>query len=114
GVRVVMVHVSDPDRWFETVYSDASKFGTKAEQYVGLSHMLELFPDLTWIAAHMGGDPEHPDHLEALLERYPHLNFDTSATKWQVRAVSARRAAVRSLLCRHPQRFLFGSDQVTH
>ena len=30
--------------------------------------MLEMFPDLTWIAAHMGGDPEHADHLEELLE----------------------------------------------
>jgi predicted TIM-barrel fold metal-dependent hydrolase len=75
--------------------------------------MLEAFPDLTWIGAHMGGDPEHPDHLEALLERYPHLNFDTSATKWQVREVSPRAAAVRALVCRHPDRFLFGSDLVT-
>jgi hypothetical protein len=61
----------------------------------------------------MGGDPEHPDHLEELLQRYPQLHLDTSATKWQVREVSARRQAVRALVCRHPQRFLFGSDLVT-
>jgi hypothetical protein len=61
----------------------------------------------------MGGDPEHPDHLEALLQRYPHLVFDTSATKWQVREVSSRRDAIRSLVCRYPDRFLFGSDLVT-
>jgi hypothetical protein len=113
GIRVIMVHVSDPDAWFRTVYADAAKYGTKADQYVGLERMLELFPDLTWIAAHMGGDPEHPDHLEALLERYPHLHFDTSATKWQVREVSAHAAAFRKLVCRYPQRFLFGSDLVT-
>src|SRR5262249_21983889 len=41
------------------------------------------------------------------------LHFDTSATKWQVREVSARREAIRSLVCRHPDRFLFGSDLVT-
>jgi predicted TIM-barrel fold metal-dependent hydrolase len=75
--------------------------------------MLELFPDLTWIGAHMGGDPEHADHLEALLEQYPHLYFDTSATKWQVREVSANRDAIRSLVLRKPERFLFGSDLVT-
>ena len=113
GVRIIMVHVADPDAWFRTTYADAARFGTKAEQYVGLERMLQLFPDLTWIGAHMGGDPEHPDHLEALLERYPHLHFDTSATKWQVREVSAHRAAVRSLVCRYPDRFLFGSDLVT-
>jgi Amidohydrolase len=113
GVRVVMVHVGDPDAWFRKVYTDAAKFGTKADQYVGLRRMIEMFPDLTWIAAHMGGDPEHADHLEALLERYPNLYFDTSAAKWQVREVSAHRDAVRGLMLRHSERFLFGSDLVT-
>jgi predicted TIM-barrel fold metal-dependent hydrolase len=113
GVRVVMVHVADPDAWFRTVYADASKFGSKPQQYEGLERMLQEFPDMTWIGAHMGGDAEHPDHLEALLERYPHLYFDTSATKWAVREVSARAAEVRGLICRHPDRFLFGSDLVT-
>ena len=88
GVRIVMVHVADPDVWFRTVYADGAKYGTKPEQYVRLEKMLNLFPDMTWIGAHMAGDPEHPDHLEALLEKYPHFYIDTSATKWQVREVS--------------------------
>jgi predicted TIM-barrel fold metal-dependent hydrolase len=113
GVRVFMVHVADPDTWFRTVYADAAKFGTKPEQYVGLERMLAMFPDVTWIGAHMGGGPEHPDHLQALLEKYPNLLFDTSATKWQVREVSPRRAAIRALICRYPERFLFGTDLVT-
>ena len=113
GVRIVMVHVGDPDTWFRTMYADPGKYGTKADQYVGLERMLEMFPDLTWIGAHMGGDSEHPDHLQALLEKYPHLHLDTSATKWQVREVSQRPEAVRALICRHPDRFLFGSDLVT-
>ena len=113
GLRIVMAHVADPDVWFRTVYTDPAKYGTKADQYVGLERLLQEFPDVTWIAAHMGGDPEHADHLEALLERYPHLLIDTSATKWQVREVSAHRDAVRGLVRRHPDRFLFGSDLVT-
>lgn len=113
GVRVVMVHVADPDLWFAKQYADTAKYGTKANQYPALQRMLEEFPDMTWIAAHMGGDPEHPDHLETLLERYPHLHFDTSATKWQVREVSRHPAAIRDLICRHPTRFLWGTDQVS-
>jgi len=113
GVRIVMVHVGDPDAWFRTVYADASKFGTKPDQYVGLRRMIEMFPEMHWIGAHMGGDPEHPDHLEQMLERYPNLSFDTSATKWQVREVSPRAKATRELICRHPDRFLWGSDLVT-
>jgi hypothetical protein len=113
GVGTFMVHVADPDAWFRTVYADAAKFGTKAEQYRPLERMLEMFPDVNWIGAHMGGDPEHPDHLQELLERYPNLYFDTSATKWQVREVSQRPEAIRSLVCRFPDRFLFGSDLVT-
>jgi predicted TIM-barrel fold metal-dependent hydrolase len=113
GIRVVMVHVGDPDYWWKGPYQDTAKFGTKTDQYRPLERMLEMFPDMGWIGAHMGGDPEHPDHLQALLERYPNLHFDTSATKWQVREVSARREAIRALICRHPDRFLFGSDLVT-
>jgi hypothetical protein len=113
GVRVFMVHVADPDRWFQTVYADAAKFGTKPEQYVGLKRMLTMFPDVVWIGAHMGGDSEHPDHLEALLEKYPNFYLDTSATKWVVREVSPRRVQIRDLICRYPDRFLFGSDLVT-
>ena len=83
GVRVFMVHVADPDVWFQTVYADAAKYGTKADQYVGLERLLQMFPEAAWIGAHMGGDPEHPEHLEALMEKYPHYHVDTSATKWR-------------------------------
>src|SRR5205823_5980122 len=43
GIRIAMVHVGDPDAWFRTIYADTAKFGTKADQYVGLRRMLELF-----------------------------------------------------------------------
>src|SRR4029077_7715804 len=83
GVRVFMVHVADPDVWFRTVYADSAKFGSKPDQYAGLKRLLEDFSDRIWIGAHMGGDPEHPEHLQELLERYPNFHIDTSATKWQ-------------------------------
>lgn len=113
GVRVFMVHVSDPDAWFATAYADPIHYGKKKEHYFGLHFLLNEFPDVAWIAAHMGSDPEDPDHLAELLERYPHLHLDTSATKWQVREVSRRRDALRALVCRYPTRVLFGVDLAT-
>ena len=99
--------------WFRHTYSKSARYGTKADHYNGFKRLIETFPDMYWIAAHLGGDPEHPDNLEALLERYPQLYFDTSATKWQVREVTLRRADIRMLICKFPERFLFGSDLVT-
>src|SRR5262249_5620605 len=113
GIKVMMVHVGDPDVWFQKVYTDTAKYATKRDQYVGLERLLQMFPEMAWVGAHMGGDPEHADHLEDLLVRYPHFYVDTSATKWQVREVSAHREAIRSLVCRYPDRFLFGTDLVT-
>src|SRR5205807_1414610 len=34
GVRIIMVHVADPDAWFRKTYKDTAKFGTKLDQYV--------------------------------------------------------------------------------
>ncbi len=113
GVRICMIHIADPDSWYKTAYADVIRYGAKPEHYYGLHVLLQKFPDMTWIAAHMGGDPEDPEHLEELLELYPQLYFDTSATKWQVREVSRHRDAIRSLVCRHPTRILFGVDLAT-
>ncbi len=113
GVRVVMVHVADPDLWFEHRYTDRERYGTKADHHAGLERMIQEFPDVRWIAAHMGGDPENPAHLEELLELYPNLSFDTSATRWQIREMSLHSQQMKRLICRYSDRFLFGSDLVT-
>lgn len=110
---MLMVHIADPDTWFATKYSDGSKYGTKAHQYVGLRRMLDLFP-VPWIAAHMGGWPEDLGFLDRLLEAHPNLHLDTSATKWIVRELSRHpRDEVVAFLWKHKGRIIFGSDIVT-
>jgi hypothetical protein len=113
GVRIFMFHISDPDAWFATAYRDVIRYGKKKEHYYGLHLLLNRFPDITWIGAHMGSDPEDPEHLEELLERYPHFYLDTSATKWQVREVSRHREGIAALVRRYPSRVLFGVDLAT-
>ncbi|MBK9120465.1 MAG: amidohydrolase family protein [Phycisphaerales bacterium] len=109
-----MIHAGDPTAWFAPggKYADAARFGTKESQYDQLEYLLERVAPRNVIAAHMGGNCEDPGFLARLLDRYPNLYLDSSATKWIVRAVAAQPEGVRALLLRHPTRILFGSDLV--
>lgn len=112
GYRVFMTHVGDPDTWFKTDYADASKYGTKLDQYTPLERLLDQYDDVTWIGAHMGGNPEDLDWLHRFLERHPNYVIDCSATKWQVRELSKRPRKLAQFIEANPGRVLFGSDIV--
>ncbi len=109
-----MIHVADPSAWFERDgrYADVQRYGTKRDQYLQLECLLETVAPRNVIAAHMAGNIEDPEFLALLLERYPNLYLDTSATKWVVRGVAKRPNAVRELIMLYPDRILFGSDIV--
>ena len=110
---IFMTHVADPDTWFAAKYTDASIYGTKAQQYDALEALLERFGQ-PWIAAHMGGWPENLRFLSGLLDRHDNLYVDTSAAKWMVRELSRHaRDAILSFLERFRGRVLFGSDILT-
>src|SRR5690606_9464719 len=108
----VLVHVADPDIWFAKYYTDTARYGTKADQYPPLEYRLERHPEIVFISAHMGGDPEHLDHLAELMNRYPNYHVDTSATKWIVRELGRKPAEARAFFESYADRILFGSDQV--
>lgn len=109
----IMTHVADPDTWFAAKYSDASRYGTKRDQYVPLERMLERFAG-PWIAAHMGGSPEDLDFLDDLLDRHDNLHLDTSACKWMLRELGAHtNTDMRSFFEKWRTRLLFGSDILT-
>lgn len=107
-----LVHVSDPDIWFQRVYTDQAKYGTKADQYPQLENRLREHRSIHLQCAHMGGDPEHLDHLAQLLADHPNLYIDTSATKWIVRELGKQRESARAFFERHVDRILFGTDHV--
>jgi hypothetical protein len=107
-----IVHIADPDRWFETRYADRAKFGDKQSHYAQLEHVLREYPTVVVQGAHLGGDPEHLDHLEQLLADYPNLCLDVSATKWMVRELSRQAEAARAFFIGHADRLLFGTDLV--
>jgi len=108
-----MVHVADPDTWFEKKYADASVYGTKESQYEPLERALARHPDTPWLAAHMGGWPEDLEFLDGMLTRHANLYLDTAATKWMVRELSRSPiAGARAFFKRWRGRILFGSDIV--
>lgn len=108
-----MVHIADPDTWFNTKYTDHKTYGTKRDQYEPFEEILERFGQ-PWIAAHMGGWPEDLEFLTGLLNRHDNLYLDTSATKWMVRELSKHsRDELIAFLTRFKGRILFGSDIVS-
>ncbi|MGP1308932.1 MAG: hypothetical protein ACTS27_01895 [Phycisphaerales bacterium] len=108
-----MAHIADPDTWFQTKYKDASRYGSKAEQYVALEKLGAEYTQ-PWIIAHMGGWPEDLDFLDGLLTRRDNFSLDASATKWIVREISKHpRSKVLAFMEKWKGRILFGSDIVT-
>jgi len=110
---MVMIHIADPDTWFATKYADASRYGTKAQNYEPFERLISRYPETQFLAAHMAGSPEDLGFLSGLLERHPNLSIDTSACKWQVRELSKQpRDEFAAFLERWRGRVLFGSDIV--
>ncbi len=108
-----MSHLGDPDTWYDAKYTDHAKFGTREEHYRLWEDALTEFKDHPWLGAHLGGNPEDLARLQHLLDTYPNLYLDISATRWMVREVSLRRDQARDFVIRNQDRLLFGSDQVS-
>lgn len=109
----LMLHIADPDVWFERIYTDAKHYGTKAQQYELLEWVLESYKVPT-IAAHMGASPEDLRLLDILLQRHANLYLDSSAMKWIVRELSKHEPQRRvEFFKKWSGRILFGTDIVT-
>lgn len=111
---ILMSHVGDPDTWYHGKYAaDPAKYGIRDEHYKMWERVLSRYRNHPWLGAHLGGNPEDLDRLQRLLDSYPNLYFDCSATRWMVREISARRDLAREFFIRNQDRILWGSDQVS-
>jgi predicted TIM-barrel fold metal-dependent hydrolase len=109
----IMTHIGDPELWYRGKYADTARFGTHEEHFAMWEGLLQEYPTVPWIGAHMGGNPEDLPRLQYMLDKYPQLMLDCSATRWMAREVSARRDPAREFFIRNQDRILFGSDQVS-
>lgn len=109
----IMTHVGDPDTWYCSKYTDCGKYGARDAHYDMWEGVMQEYFDIPWIGAHLGGNPENLPRLQRLLDKFPNLMLDCSATRWMVREVSSRREEAREFFIRNEDRILFGSDQVS-
>ena len=109
----IMTHIGDPNTWYRGKYLDTAKYGSREDHYRMWEGLLNEYRGTPWVGAHMGGNPEDLPRLQSLLDRFPDLMLDCSATRWMVREISAQRDAAREFFIRNQDRIIFGSDQVS-
>jgi predicted TIM-barrel fold metal-dependent hydrolase len=110
---LLMSHIGDPTLWYQRKYTDTSRFGTRDAHMQMWESLLEKYAPTPWIGAHLGGNPEDLPRLQRMLDRFPHLHLDLSATRWMVRELCNQRDAAREFIIRNADRLLFGTDQVS-
>jgi hypothetical protein len=108
----LLIHVADPDTYFENQYSDVSRYGTKDDNLAQLGNILARHSKLKFQLAHMGSQPEiHrlPD-LGEWLNSYPKIVVDTASSRWMARELSRKPEVARDFIIKHSDRILFGTD----
>ena len=113
---IVMTHIGDPQAWYDspTKYAqDPDLYGTRERHYDAWEALLDHTRGHPWWGAHLGGFPENLPRLDHLLQTYPDLTLDLSATTWMVRELSNQHDAARDFVIRWQDRLVWGSDQVS-
>ncbi|MBD3405179.1 MAG: amidohydrolase family protein [Candidatus Lokiarchaeota archaeon] len=112
----LIIHVGDPDTYFQTVYSDASVYGTKKENLIQLENVLTRHPTLKLQIAHFGSQPEihRLENLSSWMKRFPNIVLDTASSRWMARELSKNVDAARSFIIEYSDRILFGTDVGTN
>ena len=108
----IIIHVADPDTYFELHYQDASKYGTKEENLNQLQNVLERHPKVVFQIPHFGAQPEIPrlTNLGSWLDRFPNIILDTASSRWMARELSKDVKKARAFLMKYSNRILFGTD----
>ena len=108
----LLLHVSDPDTYYATAYSDAKVFGTKEAHLDELETLIQRHPDLQFQLAHFAAQPEihRLPHLAEWFDKYDNIVVDTASSRWMARELSKDPDAARKFLIRYSKRVLFGTD----
>ncbi|MHA1777397.1 MAG: amidohydrolase family protein [Promethearchaeota archaeon] len=105
-----LIHISDPDLWYEKKYQPASKYGTKSEHLKDFEQVMDQYPKIQFQVAHFGAQPENLPKLARWLDTYPNLMIDTGSARWMGRVLSRNPEKSRDFIEKYSDRILFGTD----
>ncbi len=109
-----ILHLSDPDTYYASRYTDTDYFGTKERDLKELEGVLSRYPDIYFQIAHFAAQPEIPrlENLSRWLDSYKNFNLDTSSARWMSRELSKDPERAREFLTKYSSRIHFGTDCV--
>lgn len=84
---------------------------TYEDQIKARDHLLEQYPGLVFIAAHLGSLEWSVDELASRLDRYPYMSADLSARMTHLQYQSIKDyERIRNFMIRYQDRLLYGTD----
>jgi predicted TIM-barrel fold metal-dependent hydrolase len=120
----VAIHCGDPkafwkpatpdnERWDELqAHPEWSFYNSGApswqELYDAFERRVARHPKTTFIAVHFGDDPEDPDNVGRMLDRYPNFFVDTAARVPEIGRQPQEK--MRRFFIKYQDRILFGTD----
>lgn len=109
-----ILHLSDPDTYYATKYTDKRYYSSKERDLQELEGVLSRHSDMKLQIAHFAAQPEifRLANLARWFDTYLNFNIDTSSARWISRELSKDVEKARSFLIKYSKRFHFGTDCV--
>ena len=109
-----ILHLSDPDTYYASKYSDTEYFGTKKRDLEELEGVLSRYRGIKFQIAHFAAQPEihRLRNLSRWFDTYKNFNIDTSSARWISRELSKDIESAREFVIRYCNRIHFGTDCV--
>lgn len=110
-----MLHLSDPDTYYASRYTDKRYFTSKERDLNELEGVIRRHGSMKLQLAHFAAQPEinRLDNLARWFETYPNFNIDTSSARWMSRELSKNPKKAREFFVKYQDRIQFGSDCVS-
>lgn len=110
-----LLHLSDPDTYYEKKYTDTSIYTSKERDLRELEGVLKRHSSMKLQLAHFAAQSEihRLDNLARWFDSYPNFIIDTSSARWVSRELSKNPKKAREFIVKYQDRIVFGTDCVS-